>query len=268
VAYISPDRPVRAQNLVGETSGAAQVQAGLASTPKLSGKGVTIAIIDSGISASHPDFGKNKNKSRILTAVDFTGSAVSGDPYGHGTGVASVAAGSGDGSKGYADKYTGIAPEANLVALRVIFKYSGTSFAAPVVAGTIALMLEANKSLTPRLVKATLLRTAQSLPGVQYGNGVQGKVSQGAGQVNSAGAVEMARAIVPNADKLTAGDNIFRPNRALSNLDAISIGGESIAFNNRVAYFGRRLLTRPADSHQRHHHQQRHHPVGLKARMN
>src|SRR5207237_8238040 len=41
---------------------------------------------------------------------------------------------------------------------------SGTSFAAPAVSGTVALMLEANPSLTPSMVKALLMRTAQRLP--------------------------------------------------------------------------------------------------------
>ena len=41
---------------------------------------------------------------------------------------------------------------------------SGTSMAAPVVAGTIALMLEENPSLTPNAVKAILMATAQTMP--------------------------------------------------------------------------------------------------------
>src|SRR5215213_3444337 len=120
IAYISPDRAVKSQgNFTTETTGASLVQAGAAGAPGLSGKGITIAVLDSGISAKHPDFNQN-GKSRILTAVDFTGSARTGDSFGHGTGVASVAAGNGAASTGYAGNYAGIAPGANLVDVRVL----------------------------------------------------------------------------------------------------------------------------------------------------
>ncbi len=62
---------------------------------------------------------------------------------------------------------------------------SGTSMAAPVVAGTVAQMLEANPNLTPNLVKAILQYTAQSY---NYN-----PLAQGAGFLNSYGAVRLAR---------------------------------------------------------------------------
>jgi serine protease AprX len=63
---------------------------------------------------------------------------------------------------------------------------SGTSMAAPVVAGTVALMLEANPALTPNAVKAILQYTAQDYSAY---NGL----TQGAGFLNTVGAVRLAR---------------------------------------------------------------------------
>jgi serine protease AprX len=63
---------------------------------------------------------------------------------------------------------------------------SGTSMATPVVAGTVALMLEANPNLTPNMVKAVLQYTAQVYTGYDY-------LTQGAGFLNTLGAVRLAR---------------------------------------------------------------------------
>ncbi len=65
---------------------------------------------------------------------------------------------------------------------------SGTSMAAPVVSGTIALMLQANPSLTPNLVKAILQYTAETK--WRYDG-----LTQGAGFLNARGAVELAQAL-------------------------------------------------------------------------
>jgi serine protease AprX len=65
---------------------------------------------------------------------------------------------------------------------------SGTSMAAPIVSGTVALMLQANPSLTPQNVKTILQRTAVS-------NSRYDQLTQGAGFLNARAAVEMARAL-------------------------------------------------------------------------
>jgi serine protease AprX len=62
---------------------------------------------------------------------------------------------------------------------------TGTSMAAPVVAGSVALMLQANPSLTPNLVKAILQFTSQVYPGYDW-------FTQGAGFLNTRGAVRLA----------------------------------------------------------------------------
>src|SRR2546423_629673 len=134
VDYISADRPVHANiDLVTESTGAAQAQAGAPGAPAVDGKGVAIAILDSGISANHPDFATNK-KSRVIAAVDFTGSNATGDPYGHGTGVAGMVAGNGAGSNGYEGNYAGSAPGANLVDVRVLDN-TGAGLISNVIAG-------------------------------------------------------------------------------------------------------------------------------------
>jgi serine protease AprX len=77
----------------------------------IDGRGVTVAVLDTGIDQS-PDFG-----SRLIGGVDLTGA---GNPfhdgYGHGTFVAGLIAGDGTASMG---QYKGEAPGASLVAIKV-----------------------------------------------------------------------------------------------------------------------------------------------------
>ena len=65
------------------------------------------------------------------------------------------------------------------------FALTGTSMAAPVVSGTVALMLQANPSLTPNAVKAILQYTAQTYSGFR-------PLAQGGGFLNARGAVHLA----------------------------------------------------------------------------
>ncbi len=63
----------------------------------------------------------------------------------------------------------------------------GTSFAAPVVAGVVASMLQANPSLTPRLVRDVLMATAHPVPGAA-------SERQGAGALDAGRAVALGLA--------------------------------------------------------------------------
>ena len=76
------------------------------------------------------------------------------------------------------------------------FSLTGTSMAAPVVAGTIALMLEANPSLTPNLVKAILHYTAERRARVEL-------AAQGAGVLNARGAVQLAATLAGHDEPIS-----------------------------------------------------------------
>ena len=87
----------------------------------LTGQGVTVAVVDSGISP-HLDLGILTG-SRVLAGVNFVpGTTDPGDYCGHGTHVAGIIAGNGAASAGplCSQTFTGVARRANLVNVRVL----------------------------------------------------------------------------------------------------------------------------------------------------
>ena len=118
VAYVSLSREARPMGHLSITTGADQVRATTNSTSSsLDGSGIGIAIVDSGIDTNHRSFLDPSNSVRVVYSEDFTGEGRTDDPYGHGTHVASLAAGNGRISHA---QYIGIAPNANLINLRVL----------------------------------------------------------------------------------------------------------------------------------------------------
>ncbi|PRY41523.1 S8 family serine peptidase [Umezawaea tangerina] len=73
----------------------------------LTGTGVKVAVLDTGVDESHPDL-----VGRIAATANFSSQPSVDDTVGHGTHVASIIAGSGAGLGG---KYTGVAPDAALL---------------------------------------------------------------------------------------------------------------------------------------------------------
>ncbi|MFF1303654.1 S8 family serine peptidase [Streptomyces sp. NPDC058307] len=92
--------------------GVAQIGAPTAWKAGYTGKGVKVAVLDTGIDATHPDL-----KGRVLESRNFTDSDSADDRQGHGTHVASTIVGSGARSGG---TYEGVAPGAELLVGKVL----------------------------------------------------------------------------------------------------------------------------------------------------
>lgn len=109
--------------------------------PGVTGKGVTVGIIDSGIFAEHPGFG-----GRVVAGLNFefselvdsgvvpadqwdayaetTGASALQDEVGHGTHVAGTVGGSGEGAQSDRD-LSGVAPDVSLVSLKIASAANG-----------------------------------------------------------------------------------------------------------------------------------------------
>src|SRR5437899_6185189 len=119
VVYISPDR--RLSGSLDNT--AAAVNAKAAWQSGWDGTGIGVAVLDGDITG-HTDLystGGGGGKLRIIYSQDFVGGGTN-DYYGHGEHVAGIIAGSGKSSNysTYARTFKGIAPNANLINLRVL----------------------------------------------------------------------------------------------------------------------------------------------------
>jgi serine protease AprX len=88
---------------------------------RATGRGVGVAVIDTGIAGDVPDFLTPKGSSRVIaSAVTNPCARDANDQYGHGTHVAGLIAGNGlIYGNSLHGKYMGVAPRANLVSVKV-----------------------------------------------------------------------------------------------------------------------------------------------------
>ena len=125
VTHISPDRPLFSTGNGSPTAvldyHTDTVNAPVAWAQGLNGTGIGVAVIDSGI-IDIPDFHAQNNL--VVFSQNFVGgtSGSANDQYGHGSHVAGIIAGTGNKSTGsnYFYTFKGIAPNVNLINLRVL----------------------------------------------------------------------------------------------------------------------------------------------------
>ena len=148
--HLSLDREVEFLGHIETTTGVSQVRTmtntigigGLVNTvtSQLDGSGIGIAVVDSGVYEDHRSFRDSVSLlggERVVKSVDFTGTSSSSftvkDPYGHGSHVAGLIAGS-KGTNTELLEYRGIAPNANVINVRVLGD-NGTGTSASLIQG-------------------------------------------------------------------------------------------------------------------------------------
>jgi serine protease AprX len=112
-------------------------------------------------------------------------------------------------------------------------RLSGTSMAAGVASGVVALVLQANHDLTPNAVKAVLEYT--SIPVLDDDGSRVDPLAQGAGQIEVTGSVALARAINPQAPVGTLWlSTTLTPSTI--------IGNQSYAWSQSIIWGARRVV--------------------------
>ena len=239
VQFASLDKEVQALGHVTSTTGADAVRGSSSDWKKytLDGTGVGIAVLDSSIFTSHSSFlGKDGNK-RIVADVDFTGTGMdTDDPYGHGTHVASTAAGNGIVSNG---AYTGIASNSKLINLRVLDSRG---------VGSVTKLLQALEWVIANRTTYNIRVVNMSLGTPAIDSYKNDPLCRAVRRLADAGVVVVAAA--GNDGKNTADQKVYGQIHSPGNEpSAITVGasntfGTDVRSNDRVASFSSRGPTR------------------------
>src|SRR4029077_5809161 len=118
VVYVSPNRSLTgALDITDQT-----VNATLAWPLGWDGTGVGVAVVDSGITVKNDLMSANKLNARVVYSQSLVSTEGPTDLYGHGTPVAGIVGSNGAASTGagYSRTFKGIAPNVNLINLKVL----------------------------------------------------------------------------------------------------------------------------------------------------
>jgi serine protease AprX len=156
IAGISLDQQVKAtMDTTAATVGATTAW----NTYGLTGKGIGVAVIDSGV-GYHADLFTN-GKAQVVYNAFYRSDTTTDDLAGHGTHVAGIIAGNGTNStgSGYTRTFKGIAPGANIINIAVLDRYSqGTD--SNVIAG-IQQAIALKSAYNIRVINLSLGRSVQ-----------------------------------------------------------------------------------------------------------
>ncbi|MCC6537141.1 MAG: S8 family serine peptidase, partial [Bryobacterales bacterium] len=121
VKYVHADTEVRKTADVTADTATAVVGATAANGYGYTGRGIGIAVVDSGISG-HADLTDASGQSRVKYTQSFDSSIPMNDSYGHGTHVAAIIGGSGKASQaaGSTRSFKGIAPDVHFISLAAL----------------------------------------------------------------------------------------------------------------------------------------------------
>jgi len=215
----------------------------------LTGAGVTVAVIDSGVDSTHPDLAD-----RVIAAEDFTGDGGGVlDVFGHGTHVASIIAGTGAASGG---QFAGVAPGAHVISGRACDAFGDCTESALLAAIEWAVVdqhapivnLSVGGSDTPEIDPLEdLINTLSAQHGTLF---VISAGNDGAdGTINSPGSADAALAVgaVDRDDQLASfssrgpriGDHAIKPDLTAPGVDiaaALATGPEPIGEVVDTAY--------------------------------
>ena len=215
------------------------------------GKGTTIAIIDSGIDPSHPAFERKHN----IIFQDFSGGEMIPDAVGHGTLCAGIACGNGFpyfNLNAESEFHPGVAPDARLVickvtlsteklaqtervleALKWIHEHSTDIDVVSISLGSLQFSPKIALAITELIFKSIIVVCAASNLGYKYSQPISFPARLGhvlcIGSHGSHGKPSSFSPVGQQIDFLAPGENITGPSNALYNHHLVTDSGTSYA---------------------------------------